>query len=135
MLIFMLGFEFIAIWLIIIYGGAVVMFILIATTLSKTEVSEKFKGSLISFLSVEFISSWVTIFWFVSLDIILNNKAFGDLKYVYDLSNHDHLAVGSGTQELSYYLFTHQGASLLLVGILLFQVMVSSINILFPEQL
>ena len=134
-----IGYEFTAVWLLIVYGGAVAMFLVIATSLITGEVLDLANPytSLkdLKYLLVPGVFSLGGFNFLLLMDLDLFIKFFTPAVSEKNFHVNFSSKYSSDMAHLGSMLFINHNKVIICLGILLFIIMVAIINILFSEHL
>ena len=142
-LLIFIGYELTAVWLLIIYGGAITMFVVIGSSLIKNEIVnvvsfpknlKKNKLLINIILILLLIVGSFNYLLLLDLDLFIKNfvpNTFTSILY----DNFESKFGILDTVSLSFNLFITYDKVVIWIGILLFIIMVTIITILFPEHL
>ena len=141
---FYCGSNFIAFWIIIIYGEAITMFMLLSSSISKINNSENFTSESILkyYWHVIEIVVFILLLVYYSFMSIFSIKNYFIWNYILSTGDVVHNNIYINYNSVSYYsidsltnyLFTLEGDVILGVGVLLLEIMVCIIIILYTEN-
>lgn len=120
LLLYYIGFEFISIWLQIIYGGSVIIFILITSMLCRIEYKNTI---LLSIYKNIFINLFLISFFLIAIYKLINFNLYWNI-WLFNASQ-----VKTFNSNLYYFLFITYGPLVLWIAILLMLIMIAVIEI------